>query len=133
MTNENARVASNDSTDMCVACDIDLATCDTIYSAEGALYHSRECGIADFEHKYGGDAERYFNECVEEVTPEDIGIVKSSIFTAYSKEADITTIFKDVVRRSNGSMVSTEVVGFYFGEPNEADTKAFIGSLKATY
>lgn len=133
MTNKDARVVSTDSTDMCVACDIDLATCDTIYSAEGALYHSRECGIEDFKHKYGTDAERYFNECVEEVTPEDIGLVETSIFTVYSKEADMTTIFKDTVRCSNGSMVSTEVVGFYFGEPNEEDTEQFIDSLKATY
>lgn len=133
MTNKDARVVSENSTDTCVACDIDLATCEVLYSAEGAIYHSRECGITDFAVKYGGDAERYFNECVEEVTPEDIGITKSSIFTVYSKEADITTIFRDVTRRSNDTLVSTEVIGFYFGEPNEKDTELFMGSLKATY
>lgn len=133
MTNKDARVVTENSTDMCVACDIDLATCEILYSAEGCIYHSRECGIADFAVKYGSDAEKRFDECVEEVTPESIGITSTNVYTAYSKEVDMTTIFREVTRRSNNTLVSTEVIGFYFGEPNEEDTAIFMGSLKATY
>jgi hypothetical protein len=71
---EGPRVADEHSTDMCAACDTDLATCDTIWAAEGLLYCSRECGIHNFKTQYGDDAERHFDEVAEEINPRDIGI-----------------------------------------------------------
>ena len=131
--NKDAKVAGENSVDMCAACDIDLATCDTIWAAEGTLYCSRECGIEDFKHMYGDDAERYFNDVAEEVTPEDIGITTTKIFCAYDEQYDLTTIFMNTFRCANETLVSTEVVGFYFGAPRDDDTETFIGSLKAIY
>ena len=68
------QVVNENSTDMCAACDIDLATCETIWAAEGTLYCSRECGIHDFRVAYGDDAEKHFDEVAEEINPRDIGI-----------------------------------------------------------
>lgn len=68
------RVVDEHSTDMCAACGTDLATCETIWAAEGILYCSRECGIHDFKVHYGDDAERHFDEVAEEINPRDIGI-----------------------------------------------------------
>ena len=48
-----SRPVNENSTDMCAACDTDLATCETIWAAEGILYCSRECGIHDFKYAYG--------------------------------------------------------------------------------
>ena len=69
-----SRLVNENSTDMCAACDTDLATCDTIWAAEGILYCSRECGIHDFKVQYGDDAEKHFDEVAEEINPRDIGI-----------------------------------------------------------
>lgn len=62
------------SADMCAACDVNLATCETIWAAEGSLYCSRECGIHDLKYAYGDDAEKHFDEVAEEISPRDIGI-----------------------------------------------------------
>jgi len=68
------QVVNENSTDMCAACHIDLATCETIWAAEGALYCSRECGVHDFKVAYGDGAEKHFDEVAEEINPRDIGI-----------------------------------------------------------
>lgn len=65
---EGPRVADEQSTDMCAACNIDLGTCDIIWAAEGALYCSAECGIHD--------AVKRFYAYAEEINPQDIGIVR---------------------------------------------------------
>ena len=72
------QVVNENSTDMCAACDIDLATCETIWAAEGALYCSRECGIHGFKVAYGDEAEKHFDEVAEEINPHDIGIGKDT-------------------------------------------------------
>lgn len=68
------KIVSSSSTTMCAACDIDLATCDTIWAAEGALYCSKECGVHDFKVAYGFKAEEYFDKVAEEISPIDIGL-----------------------------------------------------------
>lgn len=61
-------------------------------------------------------------------------ILKSitEIQTAYSKEADTTFILREITSME-GDPVSTEVVGFYYGAPNDWDTRNYIGHLKAEY
>lgn len=54
-----------------------------------------------------------------------------SIYTAYSSNTDMTFIMKDVCEDTE--VISTEVIGWYFGEPNESATEAFVGKLKATF
>lgn len=56
----------------------------------------------------------------------------TEIQTAYSKEADMTFILKETTS-ADGDPISTEVVGFYYGEPNERDTRNYLGHLKAEY
>jgi hypothetical protein len=55
---------------MCASCDIDLATCDTIWAAKGILYCSHECGVHDYH-----DAELDFDDVAEEIKPTDIGLL----------------------------------------------------------
>lgn len=50
----------------------------------------------------------------------------------YAPSADITFLMEEV-RDENGAPVSTECVGWYYGEPDEESTKTFIGQLKAVY
>ena len=46
------------------------------------------------------------------------------IYTVYSQESDMTFIMQDTDD-------TISVIGFYFGEPNEADTKEYAGQLVA--
>ena len=72
------KTVTSDNTTMCAACDIDLASCDTVWAAEGTLYCSRECGIHDFKVAYDKDAERHFDEVAEEVSTIDIGLKEAT-------------------------------------------------------
>lgn len=56
----------------------------------------------------------------------------TEITTAYSSEADMTFILKETMS-ADGDPISTEVVGFYYGAPNEFDTRNYLGHLKAEY
>lgn len=58
--------------------------------------------------------------------------LKNKIYTSYSSETDMTTIFEDKFS-NDGSVASTEVKGFYFGKPTEELTKQFYGKIKAEY
>lgn len=69
-----SKSVKENSTAMCAACNIDLATCETIWAAEGFLYCSRECVIYDFKYDYSAIAEKHFDEVAEEINPRDIGI-----------------------------------------------------------
>lgn len=54
---------------------------------------------------------------------------KEVIYTTYSESEDMTFILKDVF--VDDDWKSTEVVGFYFGEPTEENTALYTGKLKA--
>lgn len=58
--------------------------------------------------------------------------MNEEIYTAYSAEADITFIMKDTLDE-NGHPYRTEVIGFYYGEPDEENTRIFMGDLIAEY
>jgi hypothetical protein len=55
---------------------------------------------------------------------------------AFAENNDITFILKHEMQYLNGKLeeiLSTEVVGFYYGRPDEKATAQFIGKLKATF
>lgn len=54
-----------------------------------------------------------------------------NLYTVYAPDADITFIMLDTF--DEDSIESTEVVGWYFGEPDEEATKLYTGKLKAEY
>lgn len=54
------------------------------------------------------------------------------IYTAFAPHNDITFIMEDTYDES-GEIVTTECVGWYYGEPNDEATQTFIGKVKATY
>ena len=54
------------------------------------------------------------------------------IYTAYAEKNDITFIMKDTLDE-NGTPYTTEVVGWYYGEPTKEDTRQYIGDLIAHY
>lgn len=51
------------------------------------------------------------------------------IYTTYVD--DRTIIWRDVNKGTEP--VSTEIIGWYFGEPTEEDTAYYVGRLKAKY
>lgn len=57
----------------------------------------------------------------------------TKIYTTYAEDSDMTFILKDCTEIKNGklTLISTEVVGFYYGESDEEATKRYIGKLKA--
>lgn len=57
--------------------------------------------------------------------------MKTEIYTVYSNDSDITFIMENTY--SGDDLVSTEVKGFYFGEPEDELTKNYYGELKANF
>lgn len=55
--------------------------------------------------------------------------MNKTVYECYSSDGDMTFIMEDIW--DNDELVSTEVKGFYFGEPNEKCTEIFYGKLKA--
>ena len=58
--------------------------------------------------------------------------MKKELYAVYADRDDITFIMEETTNE-NGDLISTECVGFYYGEPTEKDTKFFKGKLKATF
>lgn len=102
----------------------------------------------DFIDECGGDvgkAERLFwyvdwqspSSAVDEIcddedetaSEEALGV---EVYCAYDPSFDMTFIMKDVGHNLE-RLISTEVIGWYYGRPNNADTAKFMGKLKATY
>lgn len=57
--------------------------------------------------------------------------MREEIYAVYS-ENDMTFIMKETYDDDN-ELISTECVGWYYGEPDEKSTATFIGKLKAEY
>ena len=55
----------------------------------------------------------------------------TEIVTTYAPDTDITFILRETYE--NGEPLSTEVVGFYYGGPDDNLTNEYNGSLKAVY
>ena len=57
---------------------------------------------------------------------------KKELYSVYARNDDITFVMEETTDK-NGNPISTECVGFYYGEPTEEDTQYFKGKLKAKY
>jgi hypothetical protein len=57
----------------------------------------------------------------------------SRVYSIYSSSYDITFIIEDRWSRKTGELLSTTCKGFYYGTPNETDTREFYGRLTAKY
>ena len=55
----------------------------------------------------------------------------TEIITTYAPDTDMTFILRESY--SGEELVSTEVVGFYYGEPDDNLTQYYIGNLKAVF
>ena len=58
--------------------------------------------------------------------------MKKELFAVYAREHDMTFIMEETTDKK-GECISTEDVGFYYGEPTEEDTKFFKGKRKAKF
>ena len=54
------------------------------------------------------------------------------IYTAFDGGLDMTFIIEDTIN-TDGKVASTEVIGFYFGNPDDECTKIYAGKLKAEF
>ena len=57
--------------------------------------------------------------------------MREKIYEVYAENDEITFIMKDTYKNDN--IISVELVGFYFGEPDEAMTEKFINKIKAIF
>lgn len=55
------------------------------------------------------------------------------VYGEYSETADITFIMQDIIKKETEKCISTEVVGFYYGEPELEWIEKFYGSLKTEF
>jgi len=55
-----------------------------------------------------------------------------TIYNVYSESSDMTFIMQDILENTT-KLISTEVIGFYYGKPDINSTEQYIGSLKAKY
>ena len=58
--------------------------------------------------------------------------MNEEIYTAYAEHNDMTFILKDTFD-DDGNPCRTEVIGFYYGEPDEGCTRQYMGDLIAEY
>lgn len=58
--------------------------------------------------------------------------MRKELYPVYAREHDITFIMEETYDEK-GEPISTECVGFYYGEPTEKDTQFFKGKLKASF
>ena len=58
---------------------------------------------------------------------------KKVVYGCYSAEADATFIMSDIIEKKTNLCISTEVTGFYFGEPEFEYTEKYNEKLKAEF
>lgn len=58
---------------------------------------------------------------------------KKVVYGCYSSEADATFIMVDTIEKATGFCISTEVTGFYLGEPNFEYTEKYQNTRKAEF
>ena len=58
---------------------------------------------------------------------------KKVVYGCYSSEADATFIMADIIEKKTNRCISTEVTGFYFGEPDFEYTEKYQNTRKAEF
>ena len=58
---------------------------------------------------------------------------KKVVYGCYSAEADATFIMVDTIEKATGFCISTEVTGFYLGEPDFEYTEKYQNTRKAEF
>ena len=58
---------------------------------------------------------------------------KKVVYGCYSSEADATFIMADIIEKKTNRCVSTEVIGFYYGEPDFEYTEKYQNTRKAEF
>ena len=59
--------------------------------------------------------------------------IKKVVHGCYSAESDITFIMSDIIEKATNICISTEVTGFYFGEPEFEYTEKYQNTRKAKF
>lgn len=59
--------------------------------------------------------------------------IVEEIVATYAPDMDMTFILRETYSDEQNIWISTEVVGFYYGEPNNDLTQQHVGKLKAVY
>lgn len=124
--------------DTCTQCGTDLTRAKEIHAVEGEHFCSADCAVTyrinELITNAKEIAKEWYSSNAEVVTPVDIGLVHEKIWTTYNSGDDVTVIFRSIFLDKEGEeCLSTEIIGFYWGEPNEADTEKYTGCLKAEY
>ena len=55
------------------------------------------------------------------------------VYTVYSESGDMTFIMLNTMDNETENLISTECIGWYYGEPNKDNTLEYIGRLKAAF
>lgn len=123
---------------VCAHCGKDLRMVEEIHVVEGQHFCTKACAVHEQMDVIVASAKdtatEWYDECAEIVTPQDIGIVYEKVWTAYSREADLTTILKSkYLDKEHTETISTEIVGFYWGTPNDEDTEKYTGVVRDEY
>ena len=58
---------------------------------------------------------------------------ESRLYPVYCEHEDLTFVMREEYDTCTGEVITLEVTGFYYGEPNPVDTKEFNGKRKATF
>lgn len=58
--------------------------------------------------------------------------MKKELYGVYAQHWDITFVMEDTFNEK-GDIISTECVGWYYGEPTDKDNETFKGQLKGKY
>lgn len=73
----------------------------------------------------------YTIDRVAELIWKQAELTNNPVGAYYASEADITFLLQD--HYENGSLISQECVGWYYGQPDDSKTKLYAGSIKAEY
>lgn len=64
---------------------------------------------------------------------EELSLIKK-VYGEYLSSQDMTIIFEDVINKENGMLISTEIKGFYYGDPSIENIEQYQhGELKAKF